>query len=303
MQKKSLLVALFCGALCLTGCLKNEESASVAQVRIAKANELNSIAKLNEAKAAAEAVYAQAELTIANAEAKLREANANLVNAQAETEKVRAELLKVQVALAEVTVEEEKVKLQLLEADLEKHLAEVEAAVAKAEAEKQKQINEIEHQVALAEKQALKDALEILKAEDKLQEYVLKQAGAEAEKAKEAGKKYFDALDEIQKLQLKSIRTKAEKALVEAGAIGIRDAIHFEMEQIDEEIAKKEALLAYLKEYQEMTPEEAEAALIEARVKLTDAYNAYQDALALENEAKKAYEEIDKYYITYHYLT
>ena len=75
MQKKSLLVALFCGALCLTGCLKNEESASVAQVRIAKANELNSIAKLNEAKAAAEAVYAQAELTIANAEAKLNAAH------------------------------------------------------------------------------------------------------------------------------------------------------------------------------------------------------------------------------------
>ena len=123
MQKKSLLVALFCGALCLTGCLKNEESASVAQVRIAKANELNSIADLNKAKAQAEVIYANAEATIAQADAKLKEAEAAMLQAQAETEKVQAELLKVQVKLAEVKVEEEKVKLQMMEADLESRLA------------------------------------------------------------------------------------------------------------------------------------------------------------------------------------
>ena len=104
MQKKSLLVALFCGALCLTGCLKNEESASVAQVRIAKANELNSIAELNKAKAQAEVIYANAEATLKNAQAELEKANAALVMAEAETEKVRAQLLAVQVKLAEVQV-------------------------------------------------------------------------------------------------------------------------------------------------------------------------------------------------------
>ena len=288
MQKKSLLVALFCGALCLTGCLKNEESASVAQVRIAKANELNSIADLNKAKAAAEAVYAQAELTVAQAEAKLREANANLVNAQAETEKVRAELLKVQVKLAEVVVEEERVKLQLLEADLEKHLAEVEAAVAKAEAEKQGWINVMEHAVADAERQALVDAKAILLAQDDLQKYILTQEGAKADSAKAAGAKYFAALRQIQALQLRSIETKAQKALVEAGALEIRDAIHYGIDKIDEEIAKKETLLAYLKEYQEMTPEEAEAALLEARKELTDAYNAYKAAVEVKDAADDA---------------
>ena len=294
MQKKSLLVALFCGALCLTGCLKNEESASVAQVRIAKANELNSIADLNKAKAAAEAVYAQAELTVAQAEAKLREANAALVLAQAETEKVRAELLKVQVKLAEVVVEEEKVKLQLLEADLEKHLAEVEAAVAMAEAEKQGWINVMEHAVADAERQALVDAKAILLAQDDLQKYILTQEGAKADSAKAAGAKYFAALRQIQALQLRSIETKAQKALVEAGALEIRDAIHYGIDKIDEEIAKKETLLAYLKEYQEMTPEEAEAALLEARKELTDAYNAYMAAKEVKETAKDVMLELDK---------
>ena len=82
MQKKSLLVALFCGALCLTGCLKNEESASVEQVRLAKAEELKASAALKNAKAQAEVIYA-------NAEATLKQAQAALLNAQAETEKAQ----------------------------------------------------------------------------------------------------------------------------------------------------------------------------------------------------------------------
>ena len=272
MQKKSLLVALFCGALCLTGCLKNEDSASVAQVRIAKANELNSIAKLNEAKAAAEAVYAQAELTVANAEAKLREANAALVLAQAETEKVRAELLKVQVALAEVKVDEERVKLLELEAKLEQTLAEVEAAVAMAEAEKQGWINVLNHAIADAERQALVDAKAILMAENDLENYLLTQEGIKADSAKVYSKKYFAALDELQKLQFQQIKIKAQKALVEAGALEVRDAIYAAIDDIDAKIEENEAIIAILKERQTMTPEEAKVAVAEAKLALEDAY-------------------------------
>ena len=170
-------------------------------------------------------MYAQAELTIANAEAKLREANANLVNAQAETEKVRAELLKVRVALAEVKVDEEKVRLQMLEADLEQKLAEVEAAVAKAEAEKQGWINLLEHAIAAAEAQAITDAQAILEAEQALEAAVLKMEKAQADSAKKAADRYFIALNNVQKLEKELIETKAMKALVEAGAIQVRDAI------------------------------------------------------------------------------
>ena len=288
MQKKSLLVMLFCGALCLTGCLKNEESASVAQVRIAKANELNSIADLNKAKAQAEVIYANAEATIANAEAKLREANAALVLAQAETEKVRAELLKVQVKLAEVVVDEEKVKLQLLEADLQKHLAEVEVAVAKAEAEKQAWINALENAMAQAEVDAINNAKAILEAEEELEDYLLTLADEKATAADAAAQKYFAALDAVQELQKQQLQTKATKALVEAGAIQVRDAIHFMMDRIDDEIAESEDRLAYLKQYQTMTPEEAKEAMVEARRALNEAYNEYQAALAVVNAATDA---------------
>ena len=292
MQKKSLLVALFCGALCLTGCLKNEESASVAQVRGAKAEELKSLAALNNAKAQAEIIYANAEATIANAEAKLREAQANLVNAQAETERVRAELLKVQVQLAEVKVEEEKVKLQMKEAELEQKLAEVEAAVAKADAEKQVWINALENAMAQAEVNAINNAQEILKAEEKLEEYLLTLEKAHADSAQLAAKKYFAALDSVQTLQKKLIQTKATKALVEAGALQIRDAIYYQIDQINDQIDETNAIIAALKERRQMTPEEAEAALVEDRIALSDAYAAFTAAMEDVKKAKKAYEDL-----------
>ena len=290
MQKKSLLVALFCGALCLTGCIKNEESASVAQVRIAKANELNSIADLNKAKAAAEAVYAQAELVVAQAEAKLREAQANLVNAQAETEKVRAELLKVKVELREVEVDEEKVRLQMLEADLEQKLAEVEAAVAKAEADKQAWVNVLNDLIAKAELQNLRNAKAMIAAEEDLENYLLTQEGIKADSAKAYSRRYFAALDEIQKLQYEQITTKATKALVEAGALKVRDAIHDEIDKIDEQIEENEAIIAILKERQTMTPEEAKVAVREAKLALEDAYTvrAFADSVEAFAEANLA---------------
>ncbi len=299
MQKKSLLVALFCGALCLTGCLKNEESASVAQVRMGKAAELNSIAKLNEAKAAAEGVYAQAALTVAQAEAKLNEAKANLINAKAETEKIRAELLKVRVALAEVQVDEEKVRLLMLEADLQQKLAEVEAAVAMAEAEKQGWINVLEHALADAERQAIEDAKAILEAEDALEAYVLTQETEKAKLAKKAANKYFKALADVQELQREQLEVQVRKALVEAGAVEIRDGIHYAIAQIDEEIAKKEAIVAYLKEYQTATPEEIEEQLKEAWATLNDAYAEWGKAFAAEQTAQASFEAAEGVQSTY----
>ena len=192
MQKKSLLVALFCGALCLTGCLKNEESASVEQVRIAKANELNSLATLNAAKAQAEVIYA-------NAEATLKQAQAALLNAQAETEKVRAELLKVQVQFAEVKVEEEKVELQ-------KKQAELEVLLAQYEKEKQDWINKLNNLIAQAEVDAINNAQKILDAEAAV-------LAANASKAGVAATRYFDALNTVQEYQIQQIAVKAQKVL------------------------------------------------------------------------------------------
>ncbi|MBE6252978.1 MAG: hypothetical protein E7109_05625 [Bacteroidales bacterium] len=62
---------MFCGALCLTGCLKNIESDSVTQVRLAKANQLKAEASLLQAQASAETVLANAQAEFIKAQAGL----------------------------------------------------------------------------------------------------------------------------------------------------------------------------------------------------------------------------------------
>ena len=271
MQKKSLLVALFCGALCLTGCLKNEESASVEQVRLAKAEELKASAALKNAQAQAEVIYA-------NAEATMKQAEAALLNAKAETEKVRAELLKVQVKLAEVKVEEEKVELQ-------KRQAELEVILAQAEAGKQAWINVLNNLLAQAQIDALQNELDALDA-------IAAFENSTAEGAAEYAQKYYGALAEVQRLQLQEIQAKAMKILVETGAKAASKVIDYQIDQIDDQIAENEEIIKALKARQTMTPEEAKAALIEARVALGDAYAAYKDALKVSEGVQKDRDDV-----------
>ena len=293
MQKKSLLVALFCGALCLTGCLKNEESASVAQVRLAKAEELKSLATLNEATAAAKLIYANAEKTVKEAEAKLIEAQAALVNAQAETEKVRADLLKVQIQLANVLVEEERVKLQMLEADLEARLAALEVEKAAADAAKQAWVNVLNDLVAQSKIDAINNTKKIVDAEAQLEDYILTLAGQKADSAKYYAGLYFKTLKDIEKLQAEELEWKALQVLVNQEAILTRDAIHETIKKNNEEIAENNALIAALKEQQSKTPEEAEAELLAAKKALEEAYTKYQDAMKAENTAKKTLADLN----------
>ena len=291
MQKKSLLVALFCGALCLTGCLKNEESASVAQVRNAKANELNSIAELNKAKAQAEVIYANAEATLKNAQAELEKANAALVLAEAETEKVRAQLLAVQVKLAEVKVEEEKVTLQMMQADLESRLAFLEAEKAAAEAAKQAWVNVLNDLLAQAEINAIENAKEILDAEQQLEDYILTLEGQKADSAKYYSQLYFAALKDVEEAQVQELEAKATRVLVNQGAILAREYIHEEIDAANDTIAMNQAFIDALKEHQTMSPEEAQVALIEAREAAGEAYAAYLEARETEKDAKAVVDE------------
>ena len=299
MQKKSLLVALFCGALCLTGCLKNEESPSVARVRNEKANELNSIAELNKAQAQAVVIYANAEATLKNAQAELEKANAALVLAQAETEKVKAQLLAVQVKLAEVKVEEEKVTLRMMEADLESRLAYLEAEKAAAEAAKQAWVNVLNDLLAQAEVNAIENAQSILEAEEALQDYVLSKAGEKVDSAKYYAGLYFATLKEIEKLQVQELEAKAQRVLVNQGAILTREYIYDEIEATNDTIAQNEAIIKALKESQSKTPEEAEEALKEARKTLNEAYTAYRVAKEAEGEIKDAFDDdgLDAYLV------
>lgn len=81
-MKSKIFAAVMIGALMLTSCIKEFESASVTEIRKAKAAELNSVATLNNAKAAAEAVRSSADAALALAQARLYEA-------QAESQEIR----------------------------------------------------------------------------------------------------------------------------------------------------------------------------------------------------------------------
>ena len=294
MRKKLTLVALFCGALCLTGCLKTgEESQSVKDVRNSIANEHNSIAALNNAKAQAEIIYANAEATLKQAEAELKKAQAALILAQTETEKIRTELQKVNVKLAEAKLAEEQVELAKKQAELEKLLAEVEAAKAKAEADKQHWANVLAQAQADAAKAEINNALAILKAQEELEAYVLTLEAQKADSVKKYANLYFAAQKKVSELQLQQIVIKAEKALVETGVKQAKKSINFEIDQINDKIAENEAIAKALAQKLTMDPKEAEAALKEARIELTDAYNDYMNAMDASTAAWDAYYELD----------
>lgn len=79
-----MMVAVLLGALSLGACVDDNESASVTDLREAKAEQLRSVAALNQAKADAEAVLAAAEADYKAAQAEYERARAAAENASAE---------------------------------------------------------------------------------------------------------------------------------------------------------------------------------------------------------------------------
>lgn len=291
MQHKNYFVALLCGALCLTGCLKNEESASVAQVREGKANELNASAELLKAQAAAATTLASAEATLKQAQAELEKANAALVMARAETEKVQAELLKVQVQLQNVIVDEEKVRLKMLEAELQQKLAELSVSQAKAEAEIQKWLNELAELKAQAETQAIKAQQELLEAQHEMDLYL---QTLEAEKMEEAIpyiNAYFALAEQLVELQKKAIDSEIAITQFVNGANGAIEVMRDEINAKTEVIADAQASIAYLEQYQTISPEEIQSKIAEAYTKVNKTLTAWGEAYDAYNAAYDAVDE------------
>lgn len=109
-----MMVAVLLGALSLGACVDDNESASVTDIRGAKAEQLRSLATLNEAKAEAELIRANAEAALQQAQAAYEQAKAdsmNIYNDKAEQEYAmelaeaqlehQKELLRLQQELAE----------------------------------------------------------------------------------------------------------------------------------------------------------------------------------------------------------
>ena len=295
MQHKALLAAVFCGALCLTGCIKNIESESVTEVRKAKAQEIASVAKLNEAQASAATTLANAQAAISTAQAELIKAQAAKETAEAALIQAKADLEKVNVEIAKVKLEEEKVVLQQKKIELEKLIAQCEAAIAKAEAEKQESINRLNKAKAQAEIDQINAQKALIEAEKNLMA-----AANEMEAEKQARlvtlwANYEQALEEVYDAQAKLIKKEVQAAQVKAGIESGLEVMAEEAALLSQEIEAMKAQAEYLtqiagKSYQEIITEiekyneeylAADAVLMEAYNKQEAArdawYNVYED--------------------------
>ena len=177
MKKKLMMVAVLLGALSLGACVDDNESASVTDVREAKAEQLRSIAAMNNAEAEAKLIYA-------NAEAQLKAAQAALKQAQADKAAAEALIKQLEAQLAQDTYD----------ADLAAALAEAEANRLKAENQiaeisGEMQINQLQLEKKIAEVQA-----QLLQAQLDLQgkqDYVATEA---MERLEKLAKNYSTAL-------------------------------------------------------------------------------------------------------------
>lgn len=268
MQTKGLFAALLCGAMCLTGCLKNIESESVSEVRKAKAQELVSQAKLNEAMAQAEVIKANAEASIADAQAKLLEAQAAIAEAEALRITVQAELDAVNVEIAKVKLESEKVKLQAEKARLQQLLAEVEAAIAKADLAKQEALNRL----AKAQKQAEIDQVTMQKKLVEAQEDLYKEIAKMEENAAKALKKAWWNYSQALNKYYEAVAQKVEK---EVAVARMKSDITYGISQLSNQAA-------YYEQYIEMY--KAEIEFLESFINVS-----YEELVERYNQLTKDY--------------
>ena len=109
-----MMVAVLLGALSLGACVDDNESASVTDLREAKAEQLRSIAEMNKAEAQAKLIYANAEAELKTAEANLKQALADKAAAEARIKDLEAQLKQdtYDAELAAKLAEAEKARLE-----------------------------------------------------------------------------------------------------------------------------------------------------------------------------------------------
>lgn len=323
MQHKFLFAALLCGAMALTGCLKNEESDSVENVRNAKANELNASADLLKAQASAETVRANAEATLAAAQAKREEAEAARAAAEAEWQKIDNQLHEIDVKLAQVQLEGDKKQLEVLKAQLEVQLKQAEIQLKQAEAALENLAKQLEIQAMNLEAQYYQAQQDLITAQMALEAFMngLDEEQAEADLAYIQGiaNQYFALQQQIlawrQQLYAKQIEL-AEKDIeiedeMDAALEDLND-LYEQQADAEAELARKEYLAQWITEtYPDvMTQEEIADAQNALYPTLSEAYTlfneyqqAYLDAMDATVAAEDAVEDTYFYELIYHDAT
>ncbi len=284
MQHKSLFAALLCGTLCLTACLKNEESPSVTTVRLAKATELESIAAKNNADAYATKTLADANAALLNAQAKLEEARAKLQEAEAEKTKaeaakilVEAELQQVNVELAKVRLDEEKVELERKKAELEAQKAYYDALIAEYQHNKlywenQKALLEKDYEIALinAEAELLRAKAELVQAQNDLNAalsaYEAAENGAREElrqRVRDTWAAYYNAAADLLDLEHNIIDEEIDIAKNEAGILSDTELKEKWVAKNNREIDRIQQVIDYIAALQQADPEDLKDQLVE----------------------------------------
>lgn len=123
-KSKMMTVAVLACGLMLGACVEDKESASVENIRAAKAAQLNALAAFSNAEAEAKLIYANADKAIKEAEARLKAAEALIKELEAQAQDLEVQKLK---ATLELEIEAAELRAK---ADIERAKAELEAAKA-----------------------------------------------------------------------------------------------------------------------------------------------------------------------------
>ena len=304
MQKKALFVAMFCGALCLTGCLKNVESESVTQVRLAKADQLKAEASLLQAQASAETVLASAQAELIKAQAALTKAEADKVAAETAYQQVLNDLKAVEVQLKQVEVESAKVDLQMKKAELEARQAELEVIIANSKMELERVALELQAIKASMAVDAVQQALALAQAEKAMQDFLIAQKQEEVEAIMGIAYKYFDLQNQILEMEIAIFENEVMISNLQAGIVDPAEALADEIAKAQRELARMEHIKAIAESYltyDEETMKDAKAEytglLITAQNDLLEANIAFEEYLDDYNTALNAIS--NTYYYSY----
>lgn len=304
MQKKALFVAMFCGALCLTGCLKNIESDSVTQVRLAKADQLKAEASLLQAQASAETVLANAQAELIKAQAGLAKAQADKVAAETAYQQVLNDLKAVEVQLKQVEVESAKVDLQMKKAELEAKQAELEVIIARSKKELEEIARELQAIKASMEVDAVQQALALAEAQKAMQDFLIAQKQEEVEAIMGIAYKYFDLQNQILDMSIAIFNNEVTISNLEAGIVDPAEALADEIAKAQRELARMEHIKAIAETYltyDEETWKDAKTEytglLITAQNNLLEANIAFEEFLGDYNTALNAIS--NTYYYSY----
>lgn len=252
----------------------------MAEVRNAKANELNASAELKKAQATAQTVLANAQAELLKAQAEVEKAQATKIKAEADLVQVQADLLAVEVELAKVNVQSAKIALEEKKLELAAQEKALELLIAQCDAALETLALELENMKLELEAEKYDQMLALVQAEEAYKEYL---EGLEAEDAADfqaAIAMYFHLQSAILEAQIQMNENEIEMAKLQAQDDANYDALvdqYYELlaeeERVEALVAQAQQYIDKAEEYLDYTGEELEAAQDQLNLMLIDAYN------------------------------